>query len=153
MKVTFTDEKINALIKERKPLPAKWRDLIHPKSKCGHDERSLELTGDAGGKFRVIFRKSQKNALDFSVILAVHLPESNRLFRLRRYNGNSHWHTNRIESKTFRDFHIHTATERYQECGLDEDGYAELTDRYGNFLDAWGCLINDANLVIPPEVQ
>lgn len=154
MAVTFTDDEIDALIKERKPLPANWRDLIRLKSKGGHDERDLELTGAVGNKFRVILRKNRKNALDFSVVLAVHIPQSNQLFRLRRYNGNSHQHTNRIEGATFHDFHIHSATERYQEeCGWNEDGYAESTDRYGDFSGAWVCLINDANLVIPPDVQ
>jgi len=86
--------------------------------------------------------------------LAVRIPESNQLFRLRRYNGNSHQHTNHIERQGFRDFHIHFATERYQEeCGWNEDGYAESTDRYDDFSGAWGCLISDANLVVPPDAQ
>jgi len=152
MKVTFTDEKINALIKERKPLPAKWRGLIRPKSKCGHDEGDLELMGVAGNKFRLILRKSQKNSLDFSAILAVRVPKSGKFFRLLRYNGKSHAHTNFIEGEAFDEvFHIHTATERYQRNGAKEDSYAEATDRYDDLDSALCCLILDANLAIPPD--
>lgn len=153
MAVTFTDDEIDALIKERKLLPANWRNLTRLKPKRGHDERNLELTGAAGNRFCLILRKSRKNPLDFSVILAVRIPKSNRLFRLRRYNGKSHAHTNRIERQTFRGFHIHTATERYQERGDNEDDYAESTDRYGDFQGAWGCLASDANLVALSDTQ
>ena len=58
------------------------------------------------------------------------------LFRLRRYNGRSHQHTNKIEEITFYDFHIHTATERYQDAGYAEEHFAEVTDRYVDF--EWG---------------
>jgi hypothetical protein len=51
---------------------------------------------------------------------------------LRRHNGRSHEHTNQIEASTFYDFHIHMATERYQELGMREDAYAEATDRFGD---------------------
>jgi len=55
--------------------------------------------------------------LDFSIILAYCPEASNQLFRLRRYNGKSHEHTNTIEADKFYNYHIHTATERYQELG------------------------------------
>ena len=45
------------------------------------------------------------------------------------------------------------ATERYQELGTREDAYAEPTDRYGDFQGALRCLIDDANLVVPSEIQ
>ena len=59
----------------------------------------------------------------------------------------------RIEDETFHDFHIHFATERYQEFGTREDAYAEPTDRYGDFDGAFLCLRDDANLEIPDEPQ
>lgn len=111
------------------------------------------MTGDAGNEFRLIFRQNKINPLDFSVILAVRVPGSSQIFRLRRYNGKSHEHTNHIEDVTFYDFHIHIATERYQERGTREDAYAEPTDRYGDFHGALRCLIDDANLEVPPESQ
>lgn len=91
--------------------------------------------------------------MDFSVILAVRVPQSNQVFRLRRYNGKSHEHTNHIEGQSFYDFHIHLATERYQEIGAREDTYAEPTDRYETFQDALRCLLADASFDVPSEPQ
>lgn len=114
MAVTYTDAEIARLLAEEKPLPADWQQRFRLSSKLGHDERELIVAGRAGSQFRVIFRKSRSNSLDFSVILGVDIPLSNRLFRLRRYNGKSHEHTNQIEGDSFYDFHIPMATERYQ---------------------------------------
>lgn len=36
---------------------------------------------------------------------------------------------------------------------MREDSYAELTDRYSDFQGALRCLIEDANLTVPPESQ
>ena len=80
----------------------------------------------------------------------VRVSRTNRLFRLRRYNGKSHEHTNNIEKVTFYDFHIHTATERYQVSeNKKEDKFAEVTDRYSDFSGAMDCLIEDAGF--PPK--
>ena len=113
MTVTYTDQEIESLVLERKPLPADWRGRTQLVSKRGHEERHLDMTGDGGSEFRMILRQSTVNALDFSVILAVRVPQSNQVFRIRRYNGRSHEHTNHIEGGSFYDFHIHIATERY----------------------------------------
>ncbi len=106
-----------------------------------------------GNEFFLITRQSQQRPHDFSLILAVRVPKSNQFFRLRRYNGESHHHTNRIEKQTFYGFHIHTATARYQERGGKEDTYAEETDRYSDFDGALNCLIHDTNLIVPLEAQ
>ena len=145
MAVTYSDRDIATLFQERKPLSPDWLNNLRPRPKRGHDEGDLEFTGGAGSEFRLICRKSKRNPLDFSVILAVRVPQSNRIFRLRRYNGKSHEHTNRIEGVTFYDFHIHMATERYQQTGAREDSYAEPTDRYADFHGALYCLVDDAN--------
>ena len=84
--------------------------------------------------------------LDFSITLAVYIPQSNHNLRLRRYNGNSHEHTSSIERITFRDFRIHRATECHQNIGTQEDGYAEPTDRYNTWHDALQCMVNDSNI-------
>ena len=153
MAITFSDKDIALLVGERKPLPQDWRALLRLRSKRGHDERDLGCTGDLGGEFRVILRQNTLNALDFSAILAVHIPQSNRLFRLRRYNGKSHGHTNSIESETFYDYHIHIATERYQEIGAHEDAYAEVTERYHDLAGALDCMLTDAGFDVPLKTQ
>jgi len=61
-------------------------------------------------------------------------------------SNRSHAHTNRIETDQFRGFHIHMATERYQEIGAREDAYAEPTDRYSDMWGAFKCLLLDMNL-------
>ena len=76
-----------------------------------------------------------------------------QLFRLRRHNGKSHEHTNQIEQITFYDFHIHMATERYQELGTREDAFAEVTDRYGDYESALRCLVEDCGFEVPPNPQ
>ena len=153
MAVIYTDNQIDALIEERKPLPANWQDRTRLKAKRGHDEQHLDVTGEAGTGFRLILRQSRINGLDFSVILAVLVPQSTQVFRLRRYNGRSHEHTNQIENETFYDFHIHLATERYQDIGAREDAYARPTDRYGTFRGALDCLFRDANFSVPSKAQ
>jgi hypothetical protein len=75
------------------------------------------------------------------------------VFRLRRCNGKSHEHSNIIEEKRFYDFHIHTATERYQDAGLREDWYAEPTDRYNDFNGALRCMFKDCGFVLPLNLQ
>ena len=76
-------------------------------------------------------------------------PYSGRIFRLLRYNGRSHPHTNTIEGDRFYDFHIHKATERYQKKGQKEESYAEVTDRYRDLDGASICMIKDAEFEDP----
>ena len=78
---------------------------------------------------------------------------SNQLFKLRRYNGKSHSHTNKIEKNSMYNFHIHTATQRYQKIGMKEESYAEETTRYADLRGAINCLIADCGFVLPPELQ
>ena len=153
MAVAFSDEDIASLIVERKSLSQDWRVRLRLRPKRGHQERDLDCTGGLGCEFRVILRQNMLNTLDFSAILAVHIPDSNRLFRLRRYNGKSHEHTNSIEGDTFYGYHIHMATERYQEIGAREDAYAEVTDRYNDLDGALDCLLHDAGFDVPPDEQ
>lgn len=153
MTARYSEPEIEALIQEPKPLPKEWRARLRLKEKPGHRERDFDLEGSSGNEFRIILRQNRINVLDFSVILGVRVPESNQIFRLLRYNGKSHEHTNRLEGETFYDFHIHRATERYQELGPREDTYAKPTDRYGRLEEAFRCLMEDANLKAPPEPQ
>lgn len=152
MPITYSHQELAAFIQERKPLPANWRSQFLTKLKRSHKEEHLVLTGDSGNTFRVIIRQNLLNPLDFSVILAVQVPHSNEIFRLRRYNGGSHEHTNHIEKVKFVGFHIHSATERYQaEALVPDDGYAEPTNRYNELNGALQCLFDDANFEEPQD--
>lgn len=149
----YSDNDIHQMIRERKPLPANFMSRIKLRSKRGHKERELEITGAQGNEFRLILRQSTFNALDFSLILAVTPPGTNLLFRLRRYNGKSHEHSNQIEGHTFYAFHIHEATERYQDLGAREDAFAQPTERFADFHSALQCILRDCCFVGPEGSQ
>jgi len=149
----LTDREIADLIAEEKPFPHDWQRRLALKPKRGHSESELEITGVRGSEFRILRRRSNLNTLDFSVILAYLVPGSNQILRLRRYNGRSHEHRNRIEGDRFYDFHLHTATERYQRTGYKEDAFAEVTGRYSTSDDAMRCLFVDCNVKLPDDPQ
>ena len=151
MSAILSDEDIASLTKENKTIPADYRRRIELRLKRGHKERELDVQGANGNEFRIILRQSLFNPLDFSVILTYMPPMSNQLFRLRRYNGKSHEHTNPIEGETFYGFHIHQATERYQQMGAKEDMYAEPTNRFSDFHQAISCMLRDCSFDIPSE--
>ena len=154
MPVRLNERDIARLIQERKPLPDDYQSHIELRAKRGHRERELDVTGSDGDEFRLILRQSTHNTLDFSVILAYRLPGSNEVFRLRRYNGRSHIHSNSIERQTFYyEFHAHQATERYQEIGAREDSYAEPTDRYSDIQSALDCMFQDCGFELPLQHQ
>ena len=153
MAVNLTDPEIAALIAEVKPLPDNYQQKIQTKPKRGHRERELDLVGANGSGFRLILRESAFNPLDFSVILAWLPAQSTSSFRLCRYNGKSHEHTNALESQKFYEFHVHRATARYQQSGLREDSFAEPTTRYQDFAGALNCLIQECGFQMPPNNQ
>lgn len=153
MATRFTDLEIDQMLAESKPLPESYRQKLRWREKRGHREAELQVTGLEGTEFRLIGRQNRRNVLDFSVILAVCPVGSNQLFRLRRHNGKSHEHTNQLERSTFYDFHIHMATERYQNLGTREDAYAEPTDRFGDYNGALHCLLTDCKFVMPSVDQ
>lgn len=153
MPVQLSDDEIAGLLQEPKPVDANIRSRLQPRPKRGHRERELDLQGREGHAFRVIVRQSLINALDFSVILAFCPEESTQVFRLRRYNGKSHGHTNRLEGVTFYDFHIHTATARYQSSGLREDAFAEPTTRFASLDGAFQCLLRDCGFEVQQGPQ
>ncbi len=153
MAAKYSDMEIARMIEERKALPEKYRSLVQLRDKRGHRERELDITGAEGTRYRLFLRQSLFNSLDFSIILAVIPENSSQLFRLRRYNGKHGEHTNQIEGNTFYDFHIHEATERYQESGFREDAFAEVTDRYGDFHEALGCMFEDCGFEFPQQAQ
>jgi len=103
MPPVLTDGEIASLLAEPKPLPPDYRVRVQTKLKRGHRERELDINGTSGGRYRLILRQSAINPLDFSAILAAFPNQSNTLFRLCRYNGKSHEHTNVLETQVFYD--------------------------------------------------
>jgi hypothetical protein len=153
MVVLLSDAEIQMLVTVEKSLPADYERLISTRPKKGHSERELNITGNDGSEFRLIFREARRDVFAFSVILAYRVPGTNQLFRLRRYNGKNHEHTNSVERQTFRDFHIHMATELYQRSGFKEDTYAEPSRRFSTFGEAVDCMIEDCGFRITQKGQ
>ena len=143
MPIELTDAQIAALLKEPKTLPQDFRQrLMNLRPKNSHRSSQLTITAPSGHVFEIFLRQGM-NLLDFSAIFGYHSPATGRIFRLRRYNGKSHVHGNRIEGTNFYDFHIHIATERYQALGSREDTYAEPSGRFTNLAVALDCLVED----------
>jgi len=150
MSSVLDDGAIAQLLVEPKP-PLELSHLVPSAAKGMHREAQREVTGTAGSKFRVIVRQLVRDPLDFSVILAYAIPDSNRLFRLRRHNGDSHPHTNKLEGTTITGFHVHLATERYQLAGFREDAFAEAADAYSDLFGAIGAMLDAAAFAPPPQ--
>ncbi|MBW8051333.1 MAG: hypothetical protein FVQ77_13540 [Cytophagales bacterium] len=155
MEIFFTDKEIQDLLNEKKHLVVTLDDLLHNmKPKKGHKQAEQFIKRTDGSSFVLKIRVSNENTLDFSAILGFVPANRTNTFLLRRYNGKSHEHRNRLEKEVFfYDFHIHTATERYQREGAKEEHYAETTDRYSNIQGALDCLIKDCNIELPPNSQ
>ena len=145
----LSDKEINDLVVETKHLLPSHFIKTALKQKGVHKERTFEIIGDNGNRFCVIIRVSSINALAFSVILGLIEPTTGAVFRLRRYDGKSHEHTNKIEKEKFYDFHVHFATERYQGLGLDEDTFAKVDNRFADYHEALLCLFNDCGFAYP----
>jgi len=154
--IQFSDNEIDTLIAAPKHLPTDYRRrLSNPRARAysaQHEEAQLEVSLETDETFRIILRKSRINPLDFSVILGYMPRERLKIFRLRRYNGfYANQHTNKLEGNSFRGFHIHYATERYQVAGWDEDGYAQETDRYSTIDGALEALLGDCHFIRPDQ--
>jgi hypothetical protein len=149
----LSDEKIAALIAERKTIPDGLCPINRMIDRCQHRRKDFTLDPTAtGNEFMICVRQSKLNANDFSVILGYKIPGSYSVFRLRRYNGSSHQHTNTMEKQTIDGFHVHMATERYQRLGgAKEDHFAETTNRYYNLESAIACLLTECGFKSPLE--
>lgn len=147
----FSDKDIDDLIAVSKDLPVDYRGKLRMRARSysdKHEEGQFEIEVQNVGTFRVVLRKNRLNPLDFSAILCFIPQERIKIFRLRRYNG-VHKHTNKIEHSTFRAFHVHYATQRYQEAGWDIDAYAESNDKYTTVDGALEVLLDECSFVRP----
>lgn len=144
----LNDSEIKALIEEEKYIAGSLNDLFKMKVKKGHKESEYIINRVDKSLFKIIIRLSNENIMDFSAILGFTPANKNLLFLLRRYNGKSHEHSNKIEKEApFYDFHIHYATERYQKEGYKEEYYAKPTNRYSDIHGAINCLIEDCKVI------
>lgn len=135
------DVQIEEYIKERKVLSQDFKSVLKDKGRMYVFDQ--EIIGLNGSTFKIIIRQSKINPLDFSIIFGVLL--GGDVFRIRRYNGDSHVHKNKIEDENVSGFHIHHATERYQDKGFKEEGYAKKTDRYSDWKSALKIMIKENN--------
>jgi hypothetical protein len=148
MPILLSDEEIEELVLEPKLMPD---GLCTPKMavRNSHRHKSYEIPCDSGHLFVVKIRESCVNPMNFSVILGNMLPGVYTVFRLKRYNGKSHFHSNPLENEKFYDFHVHQATARYQRPGFNEDHYAVPTQRFCNLQTALGCLVDECGFPPP----
>jgi len=147
----LSDDQIADLIRESKPIPPGLCPLEKMSLRNHHKRRDFDIEAESRNNFAVAIRQSTLNMLDFSVILGYKLPGSFTVFRLRRYNGKSHHHTNTIEKEAFYDFHVHKATERYQKLGFKEEHFAVRTSGYYDLESAIQCLLTDCGFRHPIE--
>lgn len=146
----LTDSEIDQLVHEPKDIPLGLSP--QPKGmneRNGHLRKDYTIECSSGNRFVVKIRQSCVNPLNFSVILGYVLPGSYTVFRLRRYNGKSHYHRNVLEGDGFYDFHVHTATQRYQMPGFDADHVAERTGSFWNLQSAIERLLSECGFGSP----
>lgn len=155
MDLFLTDIQIQELVNINKQMTVDPDSLfIGMKEKRGHKSAEHEIPQDDGSSFVIKVRISLENPLDFSVILGYTPSKATKPFLLRRYNGRSHEHKNRLEKEeVFYDYHIHQATEKYQREGAKEEYFAEKSGRYTTPREALNCLISDCSISLPPESQ
>lgn len=153
MSYYFTDEEINSYISEEKIFPGTIEEFLIFKEFDGHKSASVELPRSDGSRFIIKLRQNLNDINDFSAIIVFQEKGNNKYFKLRRYNGKSHEHTNKLERNKFYAFHIHIATQRYQDAHRKEESYAEETSRYSDINGALNSLLNDCNIRIAINPQ
>jgi hypothetical protein len=147
----LSDNQIAELLDEKKPVPKSWRSKLLPKKKNNafHKERELKIKTESGNRFILFVRENLGLANDFTVGIRF-VSATGVNYCLRRYNGNSHKHTNHLErmngevNQSFAgEFHIHYATERYLKCRKRIDGYAEPTNQFSSLQTALDSIVAD----------
>ena len=144
------DDELDRLFNEKKILPKDYHRRIRTYAKSGtkYEQEGLTTEGNEGHTFAIALRKNRMDPFDFSIILRYRDDGTGLWYNLARYNGRSHKHTNKLEGTSFYDFHIHKATQRYQENGLKIESFAEVTNRYNSFAGAVDAFIGDFNFVV-----
>lgn len=153
----LTDLRIQRLLQEEKPTveaSALLRQFSSSDPKHGHRRLTKRVRGENGSVFALHLRQSTLDPYDFSVILAFVPTSGSSEIILRRHNGKSHPHKNKIEGNRLPStFHVHIATERYQERGHDIDGYAEVTSDFDSLATAVDAMLGVANFQPPAQTS
>lgn len=137
----MTDDELD----QARRCPKRRIASTRPKAKQAFMEQQFTLE-DAQGRLYRLFKLWQPERRGFfSVGLALRGAPDDLV--LCRYNGRFHGHGNRLERTRFpAQMHIHTATARYIDAGLDADGFAAPTNRYEDVDSALRCLVLDCNI-------
>lgn len=140
----LTDQEIDRLVKLNK-------NCVKPIIKWKYQRKSkrcdihIPLPND-NLLFILYARQNEIDEDNFSCGLKLERPGKDPV-TLIRYNGSNHEHTNSIEKNCLDfQFHIHMATERYQDSGYKIDHFAEETNRYNTLQGAIKCLLKDCNI-------
>ena len=142
-----SDQQIKRFISETKLIDKNFKPILRERKVCF--EFHHEVVGEEGNVYRLIVKQSKINPLDFSIIFGVVI--GGKMFRLRRYNGDSHEHTNPISREKIDGFHIHKATQEYQENGFREDAFAVKTSKFSDWKTALNLMIKENNFL--PQVE
>jgi hypothetical protein len=150
------DAEIAELLAEVKRIPSQWRALLKPKVKSNtkYGQNEFSFKGHAGHSFALSIRTANDNLLDFSIILA--FSDGGHEYNLIRHNGkHKSDHTNIIEhrlglpdSRLRNVFHIHHATQRYQEQDLQIEGFAQPTTLYSDVEGAIELMVSRYGFIV-----
>lgn len=151
----LSDSQIDALLDEGKPAidsPRALATFAKSEPRRGHRRFVKRVTGEHGTQFALHIRQSVLDPFDFSIILA-YVPSSGGEITLRRHNGKGHPHVNKLEGTRVAStaFHIHYATERYQQHGFEIDGYAEEARVFADLATALDAMLIAANFEPPNQ--
>ena len=141
----LSDERIKALLSMKKRLTSS--SSPKPRLKGKHEERDYTIVGDDGETRFVVYARQNANLTDdFSCGLRWEAP-SGESVTLIRMNGPSHVHPNRLEKTSIvAKCHVHMATTRYIQAGLQPEGYAEESFEYTDLEGALRVLARVCNV-------
>jgi hypothetical protein len=151
----LSDDRIKRLLQEGKPNfepRSILKAFAESNPKHGHRRLTRRFRGDKGTAFALHLRQSTIDPYDFSVILAFEPLTGGGETILRRHNGRGHAHRNEIEGTRLPStFHVHMATERYQQHGHDIDGYAEATTDFDSLATGLDEMLRVAHFKPPAQ--
>lgn len=140
---SVTGEQIKQLIKMKKRVTNPTSRKL---DKGSHYQYNYNVRGGKGFEFQLYMRQNKLLENDFSCGLSWLMP-SGEILTLRRYNGPSHNHPNKIENAFLGyNCHIHKATARYIQANKKPDGFAVVSKDYKSLNGALYCLIRDCNV-------